>query len=58
MAGQGSGGQRLFWKVQQGTLMLSQDGAAWQAVPLRVQNNSAGYPIITAEDGTEYMSCN
>ena len=56
--GQQQGGGRVQWKVQGGQLYLN-DGSGFQAVPIRVTQNSNGYPIITAvNDGKEYSQCN
>ncbi len=55
-AGQRGGGQQYRWRVSQGMLMTSLDGATWQPTPLQITQNSNGYPIITA-DGKEYAQC-
>ncbi len=54
--GSNSGGQTMRWRVQNGVLLVSADGAQWQSVQLQVTQNSNGYPIIKA-DGVEYMQC-
>jgi hypothetical protein len=54
--GNSAGGSLMFWRVQNGQLMLSQDRAQWQPITLQITQNSNGYPIITA-NGTEYMQC-
>lgn len=56
VAGQSRGGQRGRWRVQNGALLLTEDGVSWSAHPLRIPQNSNGYPIITA-DGKEYSQC-
>src|SRR6185503_6735807 len=56
VAGQSSGGKRGFWRVQGNVLHLSEDRVNWEAQPLAVTKNSAGYPIIKSE-GKEYMQC-
>ena len=53
---QRSGGTMYRWKIQEGMLQLSEDGAQWNAVALSVTQNSNGYPIVTA-DGKEYSQC-
>jgi hypothetical protein len=57
VAGQSSGGERGMWRVQNGMLMLSQDGANWTPTQLQVTRNSNGYPIVTS-GGKEYSQCN
>jgi hypothetical protein len=52
-----AGGDQGCWKVLNGQLQLSSDGASWQAVPTQVTQNSNGYPIVNA-GGKEYSSCN
>lgn len=44
------------WKVGGGALGLSEDGANWEFIALRVSLNSEGWPIIDA-DGKEYFRC-
>lgn len=56
-AGQATGGQGFRWRVQNGMLLVSGDGAQWQQIPLQVTRNSSGYPIVTA-GGKEYATCN
>jgi hypothetical protein len=56
VAGQHRGGPRAQWRVQNSALMLSGDGATWSAQPLRITQNSNGYPIVTA-GGKEYSQC-
>jgi len=46
-----------FWRVQNGALMLSADGRAYEPTPVTVSRNSNGYPIVTAA-GKEYYQCN
>lgn len=53
----GQGGDRGYWRVQNGQLMLSQDGGQWTLVPSQVTRNSNGSPILTLA-GKEYMVCN
>lgn len=54
--GNSSGGDQGMWRVQNGNLMLSANGAQWEAVPLQITRNSNGYPIVTA-GGKEYSQC-
>ena len=56
--GQQQGSGQTHWKVQGGQLYLN-DGSGFQPVPIRITQNSNGYPIITAaNDGKEYSQCN
>ena len=57
VAGQYGGGQQGRWKVADGQLHLSQDGANWTPQPLQITQNSNGYPIVKS-GGKEYMVCN
>jgi hypothetical protein len=54
--GNNSSGQQARWKVENGQLMLSANGVQWVPQPMKIQNNSSGYPIITT-GGKEYMMC-
>lgn len=54
--GGNAGGQTMRWRVQDGALLVSSDGAQWQSVQIQVTQNSNGYPIVKA-DGVEYMQC-
>jgi hypothetical protein len=56
VAGQYGGGAAARWRVQNGMLMVAQDGVNFTAVPLQISRNSSGYPIVTA-GGTEYAQC-
>ena len=51
-----SGGTRAKWKVEGGGLHVSADGIQWKRVNLKIEPNSNGYPILTA-DGREYSGC-
>jgi hypothetical protein len=55
-AGQSSGGNQGRWRVQNGGLLLSQDGFNWQPQTVQVTLNSSGNPIINAS-GKEFMRC-
>lgn len=55
--GRSSGGQQGYWRVENGNLMLSEDGRQYGGTPLQITRNSNGYPIITA-NGREYNQCN
>ena len=57
VAGQSQGGQPFQWRVQGGNLMVTIDGAQWDTQPLRITQNSSGYPIVTARN-KEYAMCN
>lgn len=57
VAGQSQGGQPFRWRVQGGNLLVSADGVQWDTQPLRITQNSSGYPIVTA-GGKEYARCN
>lgn len=57
VAGQSQGGQPFRWRVQGGNLHVTIDGAQWDTQPLRITQNSSGYPIVTA-GGKEYAMCN
>ena len=57
VAGQGGGGDAFRWRVQNGQLIITDQGGASEAVPLTVTQNSNGYPIINA-NGKEYSMCN
>ena len=57
VAGQSANSDRARWKVANGMLHLSQDGANWSPQPLQVSQNSNGSPIIKS-GGKEYMVCN
>jgi hypothetical protein len=55
--GRSNDGTQGFWRVQNGNLMLSGDGQAYQPNRLVISRNSNGYPIVTS--GTkEYYQCN
>jgi hypothetical protein len=54
--GAGQGGEMAYWRVQNGTLMLSQDRSTWTPQPMEITQNSNGYPIIKS-GGKEYMTC-
>lgn len=55
--GQSQGGGSVQWRVQGGQLYLNA-GSGFQAIPLRITQNSNGYPIITSvTDGREYSQC-
>jgi hypothetical protein len=54
--GSSSGATAGRWRINDGALQLSADGAAWQPVKLEITRNSNGSPIVKA-DGTEYMVC-
>ena len=56
VAGQRGAGGQLRWRVENGNLLLSTDGATWQTVPLEVSYNSNGYPILKADE-KEYAQC-
>jgi len=55
--GNSQNGDRGYWRVQGGQLMLSQDGAQWTLMPSQVTRNSNGYPILNL-GGKEYSQCN
>ena len=56
VAGQRGGASQFNWRVADGKLLLSTDGASsWQTVDLTVSYNSNGYPILNA-DQTEYAN--
>jgi hypothetical protein len=55
-AGGSQGGERYYWRVQNATLLLSQDGASWQPYTLDAYRNSSGYPILVV-GGDEYSMC-
>ena len=57
VAGQYGNRDQARWKVANGQLHLSQDGANWSPQPLQVTQNSNGSPIIKS-GGKEYMVCN
>jgi len=57
VAGQYGGGNQGRWKVQNGMLLLSQDGAQWNPQQLQITRNSNGSPIVKS-GGKEYMVCN
>lgn len=56
-SGGSQGGEQYYWRVQNGQLLLSQDGANWQPHKLDAYRNSSGYPILVV-DGDEYSMCN
>lgn len=56
-AGGSQGGEQYYWRVQNGQLLLSQDGVNWQPHQLDAYRNSSGYPILVV-DGDEYSMCN
>ena len=56
-SGGSQGGEQYYWRVQNAQLLLSQDGASWQAHALDAYRNSSGYPILVV-DGDEYSMCN
>jgi hypothetical protein len=56
VAGQRSGGKQGRWKVEKGTLHLSEDGINWAPQVLQITRNSNGYPIVKSA-GKEYMVC-
>jgi hypothetical protein len=56
VAGQYAGGNQSRWKVQNGMLLLSQDGAYWNPQLLQITRNSNGSPIVKS-GGKEYMVC-
>ena len=53
---QGGGGDQAYWKIQNGELMLSSDGANWQQQRVEASLNSSGSPILKS-GGVEYMVC-
>jgi hypothetical protein len=55
--GNSQGGDRGYWRIQGGQLMLSHDGQQWAPQPLQVTRNSNGYPILNS-GGKEYSQCN
>ena len=57
VAGQYGNRDQARWKVSNGMLHLSQDGANWAPQQLQVTQNSNGSPIIKS-GGKEYMVCN
>ena len=56
VAGQSANANQARWKVADGMLHLSQDGANWARQQLEVTQNSNGSPIIKS-GGKEYMQC-
>jgi hypothetical protein len=56
VAGQSANAKQGRWKVADGMLHLSQDGASWAPQQLQVTQNSNGSPIIKS-GGKEYMVC-
>ena len=56
VAGQSAGGRQGRWKVENGQLHLSPDGASWQPQALQITQNSTGSPIVKS-GGKEYMVC-
>ena len=56
VAGQSRGGNQGRWKVQNSTLLLSQDGMNWEPQQVQVTRNSNGSPILKS-GGKEYMVC-
>jgi hypothetical protein len=55
-SGGSQGGEQYYWRVQNGMLLLSQDGASWQPYRLDAYRNSSGHPILVV-DGDEYSMC-
>lgn len=55
--GNSTDGEQGFWRVENGSLMLSADGQNFQPAPMTVTRNSNGYPIINT-GGKEYSRCN
>lgn len=55
--GSSSGGDRGQWRVQNGVLMMSANGIQWEQYPIRITQNSNGYPIVHANQ-KEYSQCN
>lgn len=55
--GNSQGGDRGYWRIQGGQLMLSQDGVQWGVQPVQLTRNSNGSPILNS-GGKEYMVCN
>ncbi|MBM3568866.1 MAG: hypothetical protein FJX46_08935 [Alphaproteobacteria bacterium] len=56
VAGQSQASRRYFWRVAQGDLHLSENGAQWQPTGLQAKRNSSGAIILVA-DGKEYAAC-
>lgn len=55
--GRSNTGQQGHWRVENGALMLSEDGRSFAPTTLAISRNSNGYPIVTA-NGKEYYQCN
>lgn len=54
--GNSNGVSRGTFRVQNGVLLMSENGFQWEQYPLRIYQNSNGYPIVNANN-KEYSGC-
>jgi len=54
--GNSNGAMRGTFRVQNGVLLMTENGMQWEQYPLRIYQNSNGYPIVNA-NGKEYSGC-
>lgn len=55
--GSGNGSTEYRWRVSNGDLWISENGAPFAPAGMRITQNSNGYPILNV-NGKEYSQCN